>query len=51
VSHPVLDSTDAGCISTAARVVNAIDWICRAPSGLIAVEDIPLSATVRGLMW
>ncbi len=30
---PALDSTDAGCISTAARVVNAIDWICRAPSG------------------
>ena len=51
VSHPVLDSTDAGCISTAARVVNAIDWICAAPSGLISVEDIPLTATIRGLMW
>ncbi|MHA3020358.1 NAD(P)H-dependent amine dehydrogenase family protein [Mycobacterium sp. BMJ-28] len=51
VSHPVLDATDAGCISTAARVVNAIDWICRAPSGLVSVEDIPLSATIRGLMW
>jgi hypothetical protein len=37
VSHPVLDSTEAGCISTAARVVNAIDWICRAPKGLIPV--------------
>jgi hypothetical protein len=51
VSHPVLDSTDAGCISTAARVVNAIDWVCRAPAGLVAVEDIPQSATIRGLMW
>jgi hypothetical protein len=51
VSHPVLDSTDAGCISTAARVVNAIDWICRAPKGLIAVEDIPPAAIIRGLMW
>jgi hypothetical protein len=51
VSHPVLDSTDAGCISTAARVVNAIDWICDAPSGLIAVEDIPQAAVIRGLMW
>jgi hypothetical protein len=51
VSHPVLDSTDAGCISTAGRVVNAIDWVCRAPQGLIAVEDIPLSATTRGLLW
>jgi hypothetical protein len=32
-------------------VVNAIDWVCRAPKGLIAVEDIPLSATMRRLMW
>jgi hypothetical protein len=51
VSHPVLDSTDAGCIATAARVVNAIDWVCRAPAGLIAVDDVPQSATLRGLMW
>lgn len=51
VSHPLYDSTDAGCISTAGRAVNAIDWVCRAPQGLIGVEDIPLSATMRGLMW
>lgn len=51
LSHPVLDSTDAGCISTAARVVNVIDWVCRAPAGLLAVEDIPQVAMVRGLMW
>jgi hypothetical protein len=51
VSHPVLDSTDAGCISTAGRAVNAIEWVCRAPQGLIPVEGIPLSATMRGLMW
>jgi hypothetical protein len=51
VSHPVLDSSDAGCISTAGRAINAIDWVCRAPKGLIAVEDIPLSVTMRGLMW
>jgi hypothetical protein len=51
VSHPVLDVTEAGCVSTAARVVNAIDWICNAPAGIISVEDIPLSATIRGLMW
>ena len=50
-SHPVLDSTEAGCISTAARVVNAIDWICRAPKGLIAVEDVPQAEVIRGLMW
>ena len=51
VSHRVLDATEAGCISTAARVVNAIDWICRAPAGLIAVEDIPQAEIIRGLMW
>ena len=51
VSDPLLDVTEAGCVSTAARVVNAIDWICRAPQGLIAVEDIPQSAIIRGLMW
>ena len=51
VSHPLLDSTDAGCIATAARVVNAIDWVCGAPSGLISAEEIPVSATTRGLMW
>ena len=33
VSHPGLDVTEAGCLSTAARVVNAIDWVCRAPAG------------------
>jgi hypothetical protein len=51
VSHPVFDPTDAGCISTAARVVNAIDWICRAPQGLISIEDIPPTELIRGLMW
>lgn len=51
LSHPVLDVTDAGCISTAARVVNAIDWVCRAPAGLVSVEDIPPTELIRGLMW
>lgn len=41
VSHPLLDSTDAACMSTAARVLNAINWVCDAPAGLIALEDIP----------
>ncbi|MBX7433853.1 dihydrodipicolinate reductase [Mycobacterium sp. Y57] len=49
--HPLLDATDAGCLSTAARVVNAIDWVCDAPPGLIAAEDIPPTALLRGLMW
>lgn len=51
LSHPAFDPTDAGCISTAARVVNAIDWVCDAPAGLIAVEDVPQSALLRGLLW
>lgn len=51
VTHPGLDSTDAGCMSTAARVVNAIDWICDAPSGLLALEDVPQAEVIRGLMW
>jgi hypothetical protein len=38
-------------VSTAARVVNVIDWLCGAPAGLIAVEDIPQAAVIRGLMW
>jgi hypothetical protein len=51
VSDPVLDVTEAGCVSTAARVVNVIDWVCDAPAGLIAVEDIPQAAVIRGLIW
>ena len=45
------DVTEAGCVSTAARVVNVIDWVCRAPAGIIALEDIPPAEMVRGLMW
>lgn len=51
VSHPTLDVTEAGCVSTAARIVNTIDWICRAPAGLIAAEDIPQAEIIRGLVW
>nr|WP_198428593.1 dihydrodipicolinate reductase [Nocardia bovistercoris] len=51
VSHPLFDPTDAGCISTAARALNALDWVCDAPAGLIAVEDVPQPAIIKGLMW
>jgi hypothetical protein len=51
VSHPLFDPTDAGCISTAARVVNAIGWVCNAPTGIIAAEDVPQAAIIKGLMW
>ena len=51
LSHPALDVTEAGCLSTAARAVNAIDWVCRAPAGLVALEDIPPTELIRGVMW
>lgn len=51
VSHPLFDSTDAGCIATSGRAVNAIDWVCGAPAGLIAADEIPQSAMLRGLVW
>lgn len=51
VSHPLYDTTVAGCISTAARAVNAIESVCRAPAGLIAVDEIPAAEALRGLMW
>lgn len=51
LSHPVLDVTEAGCVSTAARAVNVIDWVCAAPPGIIALHDIPSTAMIGGLMW
>ncbi|MDY6996123.1 MAG: dihydrodipicolinate reductase [Actinomycetota bacterium] len=51
LSHPGLDVTEAGCVSTAARAVNAIDWVCRAPAGVVELADIPPTALIRGLMW
>lgn len=51
LSHPLLDPTDAGCISTAAWVGDAIDWVCNAPKGVISVEDVPQAAIMKGLMW
>lgn len=51
VSHPLFDTTVAGCISTAARAVNAIESVCRAPAGLIAAEEIPPGESLRGLAW
>jgi hypothetical protein len=51
VSHPVLDPTDAGCISTAARALNAVEWVCSAPPGLVSIDEMLPTATIRGLMW
>ena len=51
VSHPLLDTTDAACIATAARAVNAIEWVCAAAPGILSIEDIPQTAVMRGLVW
>ncbi|EHI11523.1 NAD(P)H-dependent amine dehydrogenase family protein [Mycolicibacterium thermoresistibile] len=51
VSQPFFDVTEAGCIATAARVINAIDWVCDAPPGLVEAADIPPTSLIRGLMW
>ena len=51
VSHPLFDTTDAACISTAARAINVLDWVCDAPPGILSVEDIPPVVAMRGLMW
>ena len=51
LSHPAFDATDAGCMSTVARVINVIDWVCNAPSGILTVEDVPQAAVFKGLMW
>ena len=45
-----VDQNEAGVISTAARAVNAIEAVCLAPAGLLALKDLPVSQ-VRGLLW
>jgi hypothetical protein len=37
-------------IATAARAVNMIEPVCAAPSGLLAVQDLP-AAHIRGVVW
>lgn len=49
VGHEDTDAGDAGVISTAARVVNAIPSVCAATPGLKSVLDLPV-AQARGLM-
>lgn len=42
--------THAGVVSTAARIVNAIDAVCEAQPGLLTVNDLPV-AQARGVMY
>jgi 2,4-diaminopentanoate dehydrogenase len=45
-----IDHNQGGVIATAARAVNMIEPVCRAPSGLLAAQDLP-AAHIRGVMW
>src|SRR5258705_5585035 len=45
-----IDHNQGGVIATAARAVNMIEPVCTAPSGLLAVQDLP-AAHIRGVVW
>jgi 2,4-diaminopentanoate dehydrogenase len=46
-----LDHNDGGVIATAARAINMIDAVCRAPAGIMAARDIRPTDHLRGVLW
>jgi 2,4-diaminopentanoate dehydrogenase len=46
-----IDHNQGGVIATAARAVNAIDAVCRAPAGILAAHDLRPADHLRGTMW
>jgi 2,4-diaminopentanoate dehydrogenase len=46
-----VDHNQGGVIATAARVVNLIDAVCSAPSGILAAHDLRPLDHLRGVMW
>jgi hypothetical protein len=46
-----IDHNQGGVIATAARAVNVIDAVCRAPSGVLAAHDLRPTDHVRGVLW
>jgi hypothetical protein len=46
-----IDHNEGGVIATAARVVNVIGAVCRAPSGILAAHDLRPRDHVHGVMW
>jgi 2,4-diaminopentanoate dehydrogenase len=50
VGQSGVDHNQGGVIATAARVVNMIEPVCTAPSGLLGARDLP-AAHIRGVMW
>jgi hypothetical protein len=45
------DHNIGGVVATAARAVNAIDLVCRAPAGILAAHDLRPIDHLRGTMW
>jgi hypothetical protein len=46
-----IDHNQGGVIATAARAVNVIEAVCRAPSGILAAHDLRPTDHVRGVLW
>ena len=46
-----VDHNDGGVIATAARAINMIDGVCRAPAGLMAAHDFRPTDHLRGVFW
>ena len=46
-----IDHNQGGVIATAARAVNVIEAVCRAPSGLLAAHDLRPTDHLRGVLW
>ena len=46
-----IDHNQGGVIATAARAVNVVDAVCRAPAGILAAHDLRALDHLRGVMW
>ena len=46
-----IDHNQGGVTATAARAVNAIDAVCRAPAGILTAHDLRPADHLRGTMW
>jgi hypothetical protein len=46
-----IDHNDGGVIATAARAINMIDAVCRAPAGIMAARDIRPTDHLPGVLW
>src|SRR5690625_4807404 len=46
-----VDHNQGGVIATAARAVNAIGAVCRAPAGILAASELHPSDQLVGVMW